>query len=135
MQCRITIFFCLWLLVTGCSVHKKIAGEKWLYIGQTDVTSGESTANIPTRGFDVYENIKLYVLRSTLTITDIEFLYEDDSSAVVSVQTTVTPANYSRAFRVPAQAKRLKKVTVYYRFTQPQQRVAILKCYGLRKEN
>lgn len=126
------IFFGLLLIVAGCSNHKRIAGEKWLYIGQADVNNRDALVGIPTRGYDVYATIKLFILRSTITITEIEFLYEDGSSEAISVQTTVTPANYSRAFAVPTLNKRLKKVTVFYRFAQPQQRVAVIKCYGLR---
>lgn len=103
-----------------------------MYIGQTDINNSEVLVSIPTRGYDIYATIKLFILRSTITITEIEFLYEDGSSEAISVQTTVTPANYSRAFTVPTQNKRLKKVTLFYRFAQPQQRVAVIKCYGLR---
>lgn len=129
----ISVIFFGWLLfAAGCSNYKKIAGEKWMYIGQADINNNAVLVDIPTRGYDIYGTIKLFILRSTITITEIEFLYEDGSREAISVQTTVTPANYSRAFKVPTQNKRLKKVTVYYRFAQPQQRVAIIKCYGLR---
>ncbi len=130
---HLSIVTCM-AIITGCAPSTTVQGEKWIYIGTTDLYFDMSTGELPTRGYDDYREFKFLVLSSAVTFLDLQVKFEDGTSENISAQNTVTPGSHSRSFRVMSKDKRIRSISFTYKKVNEQSRHSRIRLYALRVE-
>ncbi len=119
---------------TSCAPSTTVRGEKWIYIGATDLYFNTNTGELPTRGYDDYREFKFLVLSSAITFLDLQIKFEDGTTENISAQNTVTPGSHSRSFRVTANGKRIRSILFTYKKVNDKARHSRIRLYALRVE-